>query len=566
MKSRKIRTRRDPLDMVWPSHVKIFSDHVEVGEHVTRSYTIVGYPREVYPGWFEPVLSFSDPLVITFCSAPVDAVVAAQAVRRRMIWHRGAADADRVQGRLGRADRQVALDDAETMRLDLAKGDLKLLEVAVTVTLWAPDLGALDRSSRLFESLCYSLMCIPRQLRYQQDVGLRRGLPLGDAPQNPREMDSRAWSTLFPFSSRDVMHTSGQVLGINPASRSFVIVDRFLLASPHSITIGWSGAGKSFAAKVEALRSRYRGWAVTIVDPEGEYVPLARAGASVWDLGNTGGESAGMPYDPFWLPQAADEEGTRRADFLLRLLHRLAPELMERHGHEVHDAVWRVVHQRSVKFSPMGSADNGFWTVLEELGRLNAPARDRLELVHRRWVSVFGPGSELGSGRTSAELEIFDFSHLAEGMKGAAYFALTEWLMRRMEGSARRRLIIFDEAWHLLNDAESAAYLEELFRRARKWGTALSLLSQDIGDFTRNRAAQVCLRNAPLVLLLRQHPQSVAEVGELLRLNEGEVQIIESSGRGEGLLLLGEAHVPIRVVASLLEKRLILGEDGEGES
>jgi hypothetical protein len=548
------------LDAVWPSHVKLFPDHVEVGMSVTRSYILAAYPREVYPGWFESLLAFSHPLAITFRSAPVDASTASQSVNRRMIWHRGAAEADRVQGRLGRAERQVALDDAERVRIELAKGDLTLLEVSLTVTLWANDVEALDRISRLFESLCHSLMCVPRVLRYQQHLGLRRGLPIGDPPETTREMDSRAWATLFPFSSRDVLHASGQVMGLNPASQSFVIVDRFLLASPHSITIGWSGAGKSFTAKLETLRSRYRGWRVSIVDPEGEYAPLSRAGAAVWKVGQEGQHA--LPYDPFSLPSTADQEGTRRADFLIRLLHRLSPDLMRQYGPEVQDAVWRTVHARESRFSPNADRDADFTPVLDELGRHSPSARDRLELVYRRWSSVFGSGKPAWAPADGG-IEVYDFSQLAEGLKGPAYFALTEWLMRRMDGSRERRLIIFDEAWHLLNDEQSAPYLEELFRRARKWGTALSLLSQDIGDFTRNRAAQVCLRNAPLVLLLRQHPESVAEVAEMLRLNDGEVQIIESAGQGEGLLLMGDAHIPLRVVASPAEARMVQGEDGE---
>lgn len=553
---------RDPLNAVWPSHVRLFPSYVEAGTWVARSYMVAAYPREVYPGWFEPLLAFSHPIVITLYSAPVDTAAAAQSVTRRMIWHRGAADADRVQGRLGRADRQVALDDAERVRLELAKGDLRLLHVSLTVTLWEVDLEALERTSQLFESLCHSVMCVPRLLRYQQHLGLRRGLPLGDPPQRPREMDSRAWATLFPFSSRDVLDPSGQVLGLNPTSQSLVIVDRFVMASPHSITIGWSGAGKSFAAKLETMRSRYRGWRVSIVDPEGEYAPLADAGAQVWKFGQ--GDAQAMPYNPFDLSRTRDEEGTRRGDFLIRLLHRLAPELMRQYGSDVQDAIWRTLDIDTERFSPGLPGGGGFDPVLEALGRRSHSARDRLDLVHRRWSSVFGSGKGTARPAASDAFEVYDFSGIAEGMKGAAYFALTEWLMRRMEGSRERRLIIFDEAWHLLNDQQSAPYLEELFRRARKWGTALSLLTQDIGDFTRNRAAQVCLRNAPLVLLLRQHPESVAEVAELLRLNEGEVQIIEAAGQGEGLLLMGDAHIPLRVVASAGEARIIQGKENDG--
>lgn len=545
----------DPLDVIWPSHIKFYPDYAEVGDRVVRSYAVTGYPREVHGGWFEPLLGFPNPIALVIRSAPVDSGDAVKSMSRRMIWHRGAAEADRVQGRIGRAEQLVALDDADKVRLDLAKGETRMIEVGLTVLLWAPTLDALDQSTRMFESLAQGMMLVVRPLRYQQQAGLRQMLPLGEPVDKVREMDSRAWATLFPFSARDVIHPHGQVMGVNPYSQSLIIADRFQLASPHSITIGWSGAGKSFAAKLEALHSRYRGWAISIIDPEGEYRWLENSGARVHRLGAKGPNS-GLPYDPFTVGHVDDpEESTREIDFLLRFLRRLSPELTNEFGSLVHDAVWRIVKRHRERFS-LDSVD-GLLTMnllVEELGHDNRRASERLDMVWQRWQMAVGVPSLLAP---SQRFEVFDFSRVAEGMKGAVYLALTEWLLRCMGRETIPHLIIFDEAWHLLNDDESAAYLEQLFRRARKWGTALSLLSQDIGDFTRNRAAEVCLRNAPMVLLLRQHPESVAEVAELLRLHDGEIDIVSQAGPGEGLLLLGDDHLPIRIIASHHEQAMM---------
>jgi hypothetical protein len=220
----------------------------------------------------------------------------------------------------------------------------------------------------------------------------------------------------------------------------------------------------------------------------------------------------------------------------------------------VQDALWRILSRPRRTFSPTLRPGLDFEELLGEVGQDNPRARERLFLARSRWTRMMG--SELKES-LSDDFEVFDLHRLGDGMKGPAYLALTEWLMRRLGRDNRRRLIIFDEAWHLLNDRESAPYLEELFRRARKWNTAVALLSQDIGDFTRNRAAEVCLRNAPMVLLLRQHPESVAEVTQLLRLNEGETAIIESSGMGEGLLILADDHLPLKVIASPREEQLL---------
>lgn len=545
----------DPLDAVWPSHVRVHPRYAEVGDAWAQSYTVAGYPREVRPGWFEPLIGFSEPLTLVLRCAPVDPADAVRSMSRRMIWHRGAAEADRVQGRIGRAESQVALEDAEVVRREVVRGDTRMMEVGLTLTVWGQSLEELQQNARLLESLAQGMMLAIRPLRYQQLIGIKRLLPLGEPTDKVREMDSRAWATTFPLSSRDVIHPQGQVLGMNPVSRSLVIVDRFQMASPHSITIGWSGSGKSFASKLEVLRSRYRRWKVSVVDPEGEYRWLEQVGASVWKVG-VHEDVKGFPYDPFAIvAQAGSEEVDRQGDFLLRLLTRLSPELMDQYGPVIHDAVWQLAGEGRHRFSLNESVRLDMPGLLARVGHESQHARERLELLWQRWQLAVG---QPATGPTVDNAwEVFDLSRLSEGMKGPVYLALTEWIMRRMGRESGRRMVVFDEAWRLLTDGQTAPYLEELFRRARKWGTALSLLSQDIGDFTRNRAAEVCLRNAPMVLLLRQHPESVAEVAQLLRLHEGEIDLISTAGPGEGLLILADDHVPLKVIASREEARLL---------
>ncbi|MCY0897667.1 MAG: ATP-binding protein [Firmicutes bacterium] len=551
------RALADPFNAVWPSHLKIYPTHIESGEQVARFYQVVGYPREVAPGWFEPLIHWAAPLTIAMHVAPIDTHLIVRSMTRRMIWHRGALAWDQSQGRLSQPQQVVALDDAEQLRMTLARGDTRMLEVLLIIGLWAPSVDELENQAQQLESRAQAMMLVLRSMRYRQLEALQLALPLRVPPLPGREMDSRVWATLFPFSSGEVMHRTGQVLGVNPRTNTLIVVDRFHLASPHSITIGWSGAGKSFAAKLEAMRARYRPLAVSIVDPEGEYRWLQRLGAQLWTIGH---ESAGLgtfPYDPFAVQVQADEEETaRQADFLLRLIRRLAPDFIERFGGDAEDALWRAIRDRSGRWRLDGT---GQVTMKEWLNAVRADqdrVRARLETIWQRWQHAVGTAP-----LPAATFEVFDFSRVVDGMKGAVYLALTEWLMRRMARDNQRRLIIFDEAWHLLTDDQSAPYLEELFRRGRKWGTAVSLLTQDIGDFTRSRAAEVCLRNAPMLLLMRQHPESLREIQTLLRLSEGEIDIIRQAGRGEGLLMLADEHLPIRVVASQRETELLTGTE-----
>ncbi|MCY0878670.1 MAG: ATP-binding protein [Firmicutes bacterium] len=554
------RARRalvDSLDPLWPSHLLIHPSYVEIGEHVIRFYQVSGYPREVGPGWLDPLLQWSWPLTIVMHVEPVDTGTMVRSMTRRMVWHRGALAWEQNQGRLSRADRLVALDDAERLRLTLVRGDARMLEVSMIVGVWGRTVDDLNRQGEQLESRAQSLLLLMRVLTYRQLEALKQLVPVMPSLLPRREMDSRAWATIFPFSSDEIMHDGGQVFGVNPRTKALIVVDRFQLASPHSITIGWSGAGKSFAAKLEALRAQYRPLAVSIVDPEGEYCWLRALGAQVWNIGTETGAVSRFPYDPFTVDiHASEEEISRQADFLMRLLRRLAPDFVDALAGDAENALWRAIRQASGRWTLDGGAPVTMADWLRALPANHDRVRNRLETLWQRWRGVVGPSQPL-----DATFEVFDFSGVVEGMKGAVYLALTEWLMRRMERDARRRLIIFDEAWHLLTDDESASYLEELFRRGRKWGTAVSLLTQDISDFTRSRAAEVCLRNAPMLLLLRQHPESLREVQTLLRLSDAELDVVRQASQGDGLLLLADQRVPIRIVASRREQTLLTGTE-----
>lgn len=551
---RQRRQRPDPLDAVWPDSVEVASNLAKLGPWWIRSYTVAGYPRTVEPGWFEPLLAVPFPLTLALSTGPVANQEAMRTINRRLIWGLGAQQAANRGGRLASAEEGTAIEDAHQIRVGVARGETRLLEVGMTLTIWAESQDLLEERSRLLESLTQGMLLIIRPLRFQQQLGLRRLLPLASPTDKVREMDSQAWATVFPFSSRELVHASGQVMGINPDTHSLIVVDRFRLASPHSVTVGWSGSGKSFLSKLEALRTRYRGWAVTIIDPEGEYRILEAVGATRWALGQA--PTPRFVFDPFTIDGSLEpEERERQADFLLRLLTRLNPDLMTEFGPLVRDVVWLQVSETRTRFFPLQGKVLTADRLIQLLTDENRRAGDRLALSWERWNRLLGaPG-----GSPPDDFEIFDLSGLTEHMKAAAYLALTEWVMRRV-GRDVRRLVIFDEAWHLFNDVGVVTYLEELFRRARKWGTAISLVTQDIGDLTRSHAAEVCLRNAPLVNLMRQHPDSLTDLSEVMRLHEGELERLKGAMTGEGLLLAEDAHVPFKVIFSPAEQRVLQAE------
>ncbi len=510
---------------------------------------VVGYPRQVYPGWFDSLLRFPYPLTIAFYQGPLPPQVVLRSMKRHLLWNRGLDNAIKAQGGLADPRMETAIEDAERIRQKLTRGDARMLETSLHMTLWASTLAELNDATDMLQNVCESLLISLRPLHFQHIDGLKWTLPFGESPGRVREMESDTWATLFPVVSEEIIHPQGILWGINPQNRSLVLVNRFVMPSPHSITIAWSGAGKSYAAKLEALRSRYSELPVYIIDPEGEYKGLEKIGAHIWAVGQLNGS---FPYDPLKMMMDT-RDWEHDSDFLIRFLARLIPEYEHRLKMVLPPVLWT---KWKTNQNDRWQVEPKFLDIEDVLSDINArdpELAEQLRMVISRWRMITGNTRDTSA---NPHFQVFDLSHLTTTMKNAAYLALSEWLTRETK-QGLRRLIIFDEAWHLLTDNESAQYLESLFRRARKWGTALSLLTQDMNDFVRSQAAEVCLRNAPIVMLLKQHPESIHQIQEHLRLHEGEVRQIAQAHIGEGLLMVGDEHVPLRVVASPEEDRLL---------
>ncbi len=535
-------SRAEPrrLGSVWPDSIEVLPDALAIDDRWVRVLGVRGWPREVRAGWWRPLLEAPFAHVVVLGIEPLGSEEQVARLTRRLIWHQGAEHSRAHLGRLPDAASQTALADAEELRREIARGATRLLRVGLAVVLQAPTQAELDRRSHQVMTLAESLMMPLRRCRFQQADIFRSVLPGGFPAYGAREMDSRAAATLFPWMGDDVQHPHGQVWGENPLTKSLVVVDRERLPAPHSLTVAWSGAGKSFATKVLMLRARYQGIPVLVIDPEGEYGSLADPAHVV-----RVGQGAGL--NPLALYDGSPAERVRRGSFAVRWLDAMGMRLPRRMAEAV-----------KADLSTLDETVPAAW--LEHLAAEDAATAERVEPAVRAWLAVMG---ETVPAFPDEGITVVDLSRLPPGLTTAAYLVTVEHVVATLY-RATPRWVVFDEAWHLLANAQLAPYLEELYRRARKWRTALTLVTQDAHDALRSVSAQVCLRNSPLVLLLRPHPDAVPELAHVFHLTKPETALLEGSGVGEGLLMVDRDRIPIRIQASLLETRLI--KEGEAHA
>jgi conjugal transfer ATP-binding protein TraC len=521
----------DRLASLWPDSVLVRPGELAVDGTWVRTLAPRGWPHAVAPGWLEPLIRCPFPHTLAVSWEPVAEEEELRRLDRRLVWQTGVTDAAARSGRLPHPRDVQAVADAQELRAEVGRGETRLFRVSLAMTLRAPSRTALDARTELVERLGQGLFLPFRRLLYRQMESWRATLPFGEPAPGVREMDSAAAASLFPLLGEDVQHETGQVWGENPHTHAPVIIDRDRLPAPHGLVVGWSGSGKSFFGKLITLRARYHGIPVVIVDPEGEYRVLAEDAQHV-RLG------AAQGLDPLAGPE---DDWSYREELALRWLELIIGRVGGR--------VARALRQ-SLRDARPPSLDA--W-------RQAVAARDReasewLDEGVRRWGAAAARPPRLADSR----LAVWDLSTVPGAVKPAAYLLALDYVLTSLP-KAERRWVIFDEAWQILEHPALAPILEELYRRARKWRTALTLITQDAHDTLRSPTTQVCLRNSPLVLLLRPHPEALEEWAQVFRLTRQEAEILGASGIGEGLLLVDRTRVPIRVRASRQEAHVIDG-------
>ena len=90
-------------------------------------------------------------------------------------------------------------------------------------------------------------------------------------------------------------------------------------------------------------------------------------------------------------------------------------------------------------------------------------------------------------------------------------------------------------------------YFSRFSNEGRKFGLLLTGISQNATAMLANEAARNIVLNADFLMLLKQSPLDRMKWAELLNLSEQEEECIDESAEpGDGLLIAGNARVPIR--------------------
>ena len=285
----------------------------------------------------------------------------------------------------------------------------------------------------------------------------------------------------------------------------------------HTLILGATGAGKSFALNfllVEALKYDPR---VLILDLGGSYRWLTRfLGGSYLEL-TPGGAESGLRLQPFALPPT-----TRTFQFLTGWVLRL----LKLGGHEAGGADTSEVRARIEDVYALGAERRTLSVLTGSLPAAMWPALSRWT-EGGAWGAFFDNPPSGTADIEFRDWQVIDLAGAAEhaDLCEAALAYLLERMRLEIEDpaeTARLKLMVVDEAWRYMQDPAVLNYLAEAAKTWRKKNAALVLATQSAVDVTGTAGASALLESIPTKLFLA-NPELPDEAGALFRLNASEV-------------------------------------------
>jgi type IV secretory pathway VirB4 component len=555
-------------DTIAPTALKINSRELELGEKVVRAFYTISYPRYLSDSWFSPVINLDKVLDVSIFVHPVETEQALRNFQKKVAEVQSQINERESKGLVRDPLLDTAYQDLESLRDSLQQAQEKLFDVGLYISLYGDSKEEIDKTEGDIRGILDSKLVYTKPALFQQEQGFRSCLPLGtDELLVNSKLNSSPLSSIFPFVSFDLTSDRGILYGINRHNASLILFDRFSLENYNSVVFAKSGSGKSYATKLEILRSLMFGTDVIVIDPEREYEQLAEA---------TGGRafhislSSEHHINPFDLPAVREDEDPKdilRSNIiaLVGLFRIMLGGLTPAEDAIIDRAISETYALKDITGESNFSGAES--PLLSDFEQVLSGMEGSESLVER--LSKYTRGTWAGFLNQPTNIDIkqqfvvFSVRDMEDELKPVAMYIITHYIWNAVRRDLRKRLLIIDEAWWMMKSEDTASFLYSVAKRGRKYYLGVCTITQDVEDFLKSPYGRPILTNSSMQLLLKQSPTTIDVLQQTFGLTEEEKYLLLEAGVGEGLFFAGLKHVAIKVVASYTEDQIITSDPSQ---
>lgn len=399
-----------------------------------------------------------------------------------------------------------------------------------------------------------------------------------------RGINSSSLAAIFPFISDAVQDPKGIFLGYNsePFFIDFFRRDTERINS-NMVVLGKSGSGKSYATKGLLAHLASDNSKVYVLDPEKEYVLLAKnMGGKVIDVGSA---SEGR-LNPFHVVTSLEDEGMEGLntalsahlqfleEFFKLILDGITKDALEILNECVRQLYENFDINNQTQIEKLKPEDfPTFQDLFEYVSEAYKKAKDDFLRSNLRIIGTYlnkfadgGRNSMLWNGYSTITTEenfiVFNFQTLLSnknpGIANAQMLLVLRWLDNEIiknkdyndKYNTRRSVIVaIDEAHVFIDPKKDVAldFMYNLAKRIRKYMGMLLVITQNIKDFVGTpeiaRKSTAIINACQYSMIFSLAPHDINDLVQLYekagKINESEQEAIVSNPRGRAFIITG---------------------------
>jgi len=555
-------------DVIAPSALKITPREINLGDKIARTFFVMSYPRILTDSWFAPIINLDRILDISIFIHPIDSAEILKKFQKKVAEVQSQIMSREEKGLVRDPILDTAYRDLEDLRDQLQQAQERLFDVGVYITIYEETIEALDKAESEIKSMLESRLVYVKPALFQQEQGFKSVLPIGDDVLAVNsKLNSSPLSSIFPFVSFDLTSDKGILYGVNRHNASLVLFDRFSLENYNSVIFAKSGSGKSYATKLEILRTLMFDTEVIVIDPEREYEFLAQAVGGRYFNISLNSEHHINPFD-----LAPPREDESPADVLRSnivalvgmfriMLGGLSPEedaIIDRAITETYALKDITVDSDFSQIEP---------PLLSDFELVLAGMQGSESLVQRLTKYTKGTWSGFINRPTNVDMNkkfvVFSVRDMEDDLKPLAMYLITHYIWNTVRKNLKKRLLVIDEAWWMMKSEDTASFLYGMAKRGRKYYLGLATITQDVDDFLKSPYGLPMITNSSIQILLKQSPTTIDNLQKTFNLSDEEKFLLLESDVGEGIFFAGLKHVAIKIIASYTEDQIITSDPSQ---
>jgi type IV secretory pathway VirB4 component len=555
-------------DIIAPSALQITPRSLNLGDKIARTFFVISYPRYLSDNWFSPIINLDKVFDISIFVHPIETAEILKSFQKKVAEVQSQISIRESKGLVRDPMLDTAYKDLESLRDNLMQAQEKMFDVGLYITVYAENDNDLFKIENEIKSLLESKLIYLKPALFQQNEGFKSVIPLGtDLLSIHQKLNTEPLSSIFPFVSFDLTEDKGILYGVNRHNSSLILFDRFSLPNYNSITFATAGAGKSYATKLEIIRTLMFDAEVIVIDPEREYEYLAEAvGGRYFNIAL----SSDHHINPFDLPIPTGEE--TNADVLrsniinlVGLFRIMLGGLTPEEDSIIDTAITETYALKDItadsdfrNIEPPLLSD--FEVVLSGMDGSESLMQRLTKYTRGSWSSFLNQPSNVDINR---KFIVFSVRDMEDELKPVAMYIVTHYIWNSIRKNIKKRLLVVDEAWWMMKSEDTASFLYSIAKRGRKYYLGLATITQDVGDFMKSPYGIPIVTNSSIQLLLKQSPATIDVLQKTFNLTDEEKYLLLEANVGEGIFFAGLKHVAIKTIASYTEDQIITSDPSQ---